>query len=1547
MSEDMSAMPVERDDARALTFERAVEIVHEFRAAYPAAYAIEFKVRQYPENIYGTKANTQRGHTINGSYEPASRAQRERDPLYRGRCDIAYATIGDEGTLRRTLAHEVIGHFGLNTFSPREKYAVLRAVVAAKGQLGISDLWESAQYDYEGLTDLQLAEEVYAYAAELITEPARRPQVAQTLRDTCLEPTRTLRLADLQHITEFVACGLKDLTRDQETFPRTPRTQFAQTPAHAEQVRAFTPLSQRDASQTVGASPISPPNPVPNKPFQETSMASTGSRSNSRSGAKPPARLQLSLEDVQKALTFIPADIDHKRWVRMAMAIKSEFPGEGGEQAFQDWSAGAKDYNPNTTISTWKSISEGGAVTMGTLVAEAKTHGWNPPRADSKKSDTSARKAVDTEQLAAQRVQAAALEQAEKLAKMEAVIPKAAELWARGTPGAVAPYLQRKGVEAHGTRSMDNGELLVPLVDTDGRLWNVQRILPRAMQSGNDKLFIKSGRKSGLFHVIGEIDPVKPILLAEGYATAASVHEATGRPVVVSFDAGNLAKVARAFREKYPDTALVIAGDDDVPTFLRKNVNPGRDAAQEVARDVEGLVAFPSGDGFTGKDFNDLVDQYGREAGFALIKQAVDGAFVRDIESSAAALMPVPHDALQVEYARDRVRCDLSSLREIVDVEQRARALGVMRSMAAEQASYASELQAQEAQISELLQQQLDGAGQVALKAQDTNTAAVVLNQPTHSAAQVDQTSAQEPASLLVQPSVVAEVAPSAASIDPVVRAQAPVTNIVVDATQAVTREEALQLAQAQAQSPQADAQTVPAQSAVARDLNNELNLPRVASQRALDSERARDALGLPREGVSTQTQASSSDDRSAVRAMRNSMEQQGQAVDLGFAGSSDRPSPPPALSAVMEQLKEQYLYDGQSQFFFRNARAADNALKLAFEVKTPLLGKESMGTDSHDPDVVRSMVSLAHAKGWTEMRIKGTPEFCREMWIEASLRGIQVHGYVPEPVDRALLQERRTLRAADAKAAGQDKAQKPATNAPVQTGLQSAPSPAQDALSPAAQAQSAQTAPNAAPNATSTAGETNNGTHSLAAAARTQRGIDTDIANILRAHGATDDAAIEHTLKRLAKRMPSPRAFVGELLEHGAAPFKFDPKEKPSYFVKLKTEHGEKTIWGVDLPRAIEESETAHGGQVTGKNVLLAFQGEEDVEVTVVDRNAQGVAIGDHEEVVKRNTWYVKPLASAYRESLQEVLEQKARDQAVQSVPEKGPVAEVVSSGKPEVKGLAQQASGVQAPQGAPAPEDTPTASPLAQELWGAGARGKTVDGRVMAALGSAKDRVLRALSEMGVDAPSAQVTVNSMGDLLDSQRFHVGELLAHGKAPYLFQQGQEQNYFVRIQSEKGPLLMWGQELERAIAEGGAVVGQPAVIAYRGLESFEAADGTQQRRLAWLAAPLKELHEDAQVGVVQSGQGPAHGDPQAAPLVLPVMADVRKQQSVEVLARAMGIANYPPEIVQAVLSDIALSLQNGTGPAKGLRLVQTVPATADAQPQPQPRVSAAPQVKP
>ena len=157
--------------------------------------------------------------------------------------------------------------------------------------------------------------------------------------------------------------------------------------------------------------------------------------------------------------------------------------------------------------------------------------------------------------------------EAERAARHEATARRAGRLWSKATPlpaGETAltchPYLAVKRVGAYGVRLSPAGQLLVPVRDLEGRLWSLLLI-----DADGQKRFLKGGRKNGLMHLIdpnGAIDH-GPVLIAEGYATAATVHEATGWPAVTAFDAGNLESVALAIRERHLTVAMVVAGDDD------------------------------------------------------------------------------------------------------------------------------------------------------------------------------------------------------------------------------------------------------------------------------------------------------------------------------------------------------------------------------------------------------------------------------------------------------------------------------------------------------------------------------------------------------------------------------------------------------------------------------------------------------------------------------------------------------------------------------------------------------------------------------------------------------------------------------------------------------------------------------------------------------------------------------------------------------------------------------------------------------------------------
>ena len=173
---------------------------------------------------------------------------------------------------------------------------------------------------------------------------------------------------------------------------------------------------------------------------------------------------------------------------------------------------------------------------------------------------------------------------------------KADEIWNEATPCESHPYLTRKQVKPYGAR-IYKGRLVVPLRDANGAIHSVEFI-----DDAGAKLFLAGGRKTGCWFMLGE--PGEVICIAEGLATAASVHEAIGHAVAVAFDCGNLAPVARALREKYPTAKIILCADDDIAT----KGNPGRTAAEKAAKEVGGLVVVPEffkrAEGQS--DFNDL-----------------------------------------------------------------------------------------------------------------------------------------------------------------------------------------------------------------------------------------------------------------------------------------------------------------------------------------------------------------------------------------------------------------------------------------------------------------------------------------------------------------------------------------------------------------------------------------------------------------------------------------------------------------------------------------------------------------------------------------------------------------------------------------------------------------------------------------------------------------------------------------------------------------------------------------------------------------------------
>lgn len=175
------------------------------------------------------------------------------------------------------------------------------------------------------------------------------------------------------------------------------------------------------------------------------------------------------------------------------------------------------------------------------------------------------------------------------------------------------PYLLQKEVQAYGLKIEDES-LLIPITDSAGVMQSLQIIGPKG-----EKRFLSGGKVKAGFHKIGAL--TSPVIVCEGYATAATLHEATGLCCVAAFSASNLAAVAACIRSVNADLQILIAADDDWKT----EKNPGLVAATQAAKSVNATLAFPtfpSPRSDKDTDFNDLK----RKCGIAAVKQAIDRA---------------------------------------------------------------------------------------------------------------------------------------------------------------------------------------------------------------------------------------------------------------------------------------------------------------------------------------------------------------------------------------------------------------------------------------------------------------------------------------------------------------------------------------------------------------------------------------------------------------------------------------------------------------------------------------------------------------------------------------------------------------------------------------------------------------------------------------------------------------------------------------------------------------------------------------------------------
>lgn len=163
-------------------------------------------------------------------------------------------------------------------------------------------------------------------------------------------------------------------------------------------------------------------------------------------------------------------------------------------------------------------------------------------------------------------------------------------------------YLKAKGFDSNTVTLLTDGSLIIPLMDADGTITAAQTIKPNG-----DKRLLLDSAKNGSYYPINEPVNVSTVIIAEGLATAMTCQLIQPEAhTVAAIDASNLIHVAKVMRTKYPESQIIIAGDND----SKNEVNTGKVKAEAAAREVSGYVSIPPCQG----DWNDYLQSREREA---------------------------------------------------------------------------------------------------------------------------------------------------------------------------------------------------------------------------------------------------------------------------------------------------------------------------------------------------------------------------------------------------------------------------------------------------------------------------------------------------------------------------------------------------------------------------------------------------------------------------------------------------------------------------------------------------------------------------------------------------------------------------------------------------------------------------------------------------------------------------------------------------------------------------------------------------------------------
>ncbi|WP_329799718.1 LPD7 domain-containing protein [Klebsiella pneumoniae] len=686
------------------------------------------------------------------------------------------------------------------------------------------------------------------------------------------------------------------------------------------------------------------------------------------------------------------------------------------------------------------------------------------------------------------------------------------------------------------------------------------RTLERIWSDGSKHLE-KDGQAWGSFFVVGgQLKDGDNLLYAEGYATAASISEAINQPVIMTVNAGNMVEVAGRLKDTFPNSTHYFLADNDI----YKDENVGLEKATEAAELTAGHVLVPAfsnpKEGLT--DYNDLHVSEGLEQ----VRLQVEGAInqmnrVDTMPTDNPNITDVNHSSTDSAAVADPEKAaPVASAPAAAEPEETAPVASVP---AADEPVEAAQVASAPA-----ADEPVEVAPVASAPAADEpEEVAPVASAP--AAAEPEETAPVASAPAAAEPEEVAPVASAPAAAEP--EETAPVAS----APAAAEPEETAPVASAPAAAEPEEAVPVSSTPAAAEpeytaptdrdgddeESNSASDLEAYAAMMAFGGETTDSAQQKPERIAPSESVANTAPAENETEEKKKTNEE----LENGIRwATNDNAETPPKERIDLEGLIARFGYRAEKDYTAYTLDGQDAFYDYGSHLR--MATPEASQSD----EMILAAVLTADKQHHRGIEITGSDEFKERVFNLISEYNIEVK--LTNPEQRVKLLE---LKKANETAKETAKENVADSNANKQEGA----------------------------NEKTNSSVQQNGMRweeSASVQPKKQNASDTQ---------KEDKAAGEPWEK-------------GVIVAHGRAKYEWKEDESMNYFVTLKNEHGEKTLWGKDLERAVKDA-----GVDTERLVTVRKLGFVDVEVNAPVRDESNKIVRYETIQTKRNEWEVKPV--------------------------------------------------------------------------------------------------------------------------------------------------------------------------------------------------------------------------------------------------------------------------------------------------------------------------------